>query len=73
MTTLFAGSKPARSEKAPNLRAMAGNVEIGAVWQRTSKDDTIYHLVRLDDPSFPAPIHANLVAVDAGYALVWAR
>jgi uncharacterized protein (DUF736 family) len=61
------------NEKAPNLRVMAGNVEIGAAWQRTSKDNTVYHSVKLDDPSFPAPIYANLVAVDEGYALVWSR
>ena len=42
-------------------------------WQRTSKDNTVYHSVKLDDPSFPAPIYANLVAVDEGYALVWSR
>jgi uncharacterized protein (DUF736 family) len=61
------------NEKAPNLRVLAGNVEIGAAWQRTSKDNTVYHSVKLDDPSFPAPIYANLVAADDGYALVWSR
>jgi uncharacterized protein (DUF736 family) len=66
-------TEPSQSEKAPNLRVLAGNVEIGAAWQRTSKENTIYHAVKLDDPSFPAPIYANLVAVDDGYALVWSR
>ena len=33
----------------------------------------VYHVVKLDDPSFPAPIFANLVEVDGGYALVWSR
>jgi uncharacterized protein (DUF736 family) len=33
----------------------------------------VYHSVKLDDPSFPAPIYANLVAVDEGYVLVWSR
>jgi uncharacterized protein (DUF736 family) len=51
----------------------ANNVEIGAAWKRTSKDNTLYHSVRLDDPSFPAPIFANLVPVDDTYALVWSR
>ena len=56
------------------MRVVVGNVEIGAAWQRTSKDNnTVYHSVKLDDPSFPAPIYANLVAVDDGYALVWSR
>jgi len=49
------------------------NVEIGAAWRRTSKDNTVYHSVNLDDPSFSAPIYANLVAVDDGYASVWSR
>ena len=48
-------------------------MEIGAAWQRTSKDNTAYHSVKLDDPSFPAPIFANLVEVESGYALVWSR
>jgi uncharacterized protein (DUF736 family) len=69
----FLPAEPSDNEKAPNLRVVAGNVEIGAAWQRTSKDNTVYHSVKLDDPSFPAPIYANLVAVDDGYALVWSR
>ena len=64
---------PRTNGKAPALRVLAGNVEIGAAWQRTSKENTVYHSVKLDDPSFPAPIFANLVAVDDGYALVWSR
>jgi uncharacterized protein (DUF736 family) len=69
----FLSAEPSENEKAPNLRVMAGNVEIGAAWQRTSKDNTVYHSVKLDDPSLSAPIYANLVAVDDGYALVWSR
>ena len=61
------------NDKAPDLRVLVGNVEIGAAWRRTSKENTEYHSVKLDDPSFPAPIYANLVAVDDGYALVWSR
>jgi hypothetical protein len=45
------------------LASKQGNIEIGAAWQRTSKDNTVYHSVKLDDPSFAAPIYANLVAV----------
>ena len=69
----FLLAEPSDNEKAPNLRVMFRDVEIGAAWQRTSKDNTVYHSVKLDDPSFPAPIYANLVAVDDGYALVWSR
>ena len=69
----FLPAEPSANEKAPNLRVMSGTVEIGAAWQRTSKDNAVYHSVKLDDPSFPAPIYANLVTVDDGYALVWSR
>ncbi len=63
------------NEKAPNLRVMAGNVEIGAAWQRTSRDNTVYHSVKLDDPSFPAPLYATLVKVDGddAFTLFWSR
>ncbi len=66
-------TEPSPNDKAPDLRVLAGNVEIGAAWKRTSKENTVYHSVKLDDPSFPAPIFANLVEVDGGYALVWSR
>jgi uncharacterized protein (DUF736 family) len=56
----FLPADPSENEKAPNLRVLAGNVEIGAAWQRTSKDNAVYHSVKLDDPSFPAPITPTL-------------
>jgi uncharacterized protein (DUF736 family) len=68
-------AEASQNEKAPNLRVLVGNVEIGAAWQRTSKENAAYHSVKLDDPSFPAPIFASLVAVEGGdgYALIWSR
>ena len=69
----FVPTEPSQNDKAPDLRVLAGNVELGAAWKRLSKDNTVYHSVKLDDPSFPAPIYANLVAVDDAYALVWSR
>jgi uncharacterized protein (DUF736 family) len=69
----FVPAEASSNEKAPALRVLAGSVEIGAAWKRTSKDNTAYHSVKLDDPSFPAPIFANLVEVEGGYALVWSR
>jgi uncharacterized protein (DUF736 family) len=66
-------AEASQNEKAPQLRVLVGNVEIGAAWQRTSKENVAYHSVKLDDPSFPAPIYANLVEVEGGYALVWSR
>ena len=69
----FIPAEPSQNDKAPDLRVLAGNIEIGAAWRRTSKENSVYHSVKLDDPSFPAPIFANLVEVDGGYALVWSR
>ncbi|WP_422631415.1 DUF736 domain-containing protein, partial [Pseudomonas proteolytica] len=56
------------------FRIFAGATEFGAAWKKTAREtDREYLSVKLDDPSFPAPIYANLVAVDDGYALVWSR
>jgi len=70
----FVPAEPSHNEKAPDLRVLAGdNFEIGAAWKRTSKENTAYHSVKLDDPSLPVPIYANLVEVEGHYALVWSR
>lgn len=61
------------SEKAPDFRVFAGNVEVGAAWSQTSKEDKPYLSVKLDDPSFPAAILCRLVNTDNGYVLVWNR
>ena len=62
------------NEKAPDLRVVIAGVEIGAAWRRTSKDDRVYHSVKLDDPSFTAPIYANLFEGEDGeHALIWSR
>jgi len=51
------------------------NVELGAAWQKRSEQDRDYLSVKLDDPSFPAPIYATLTEVDSedGYQLIWSR
>jgi uncharacterized protein (DUF736 family) len=69
----FVPAEASQNDKAPDLRVLSGSIEIGAAWKRTSKEGTVYHSVKLDDPSFPAPIFANLVEVETGYALVWSR
>jgi len=38
-----------------------GPVELGAAWEKVSNEGRDYLSVKLDDPSFPAPIHATLV------------
>lgn len=61
------------SDKAPDYRIFAGSTEFGAAWKRTSRENRDYLSVKLDDPSFPAPIYASLVDTDDGYALIWSR
>jgi uncharacterized protein (DUF736 family) len=71
---LIPSDPAATSEKAPDLRVFASGIEIGAAWSRTSKDDRAYHSVKLDDPSFTAPVYANLFEGEDGkYALIWSR
>jgi uncharacterized protein (DUF736 family) len=63
------------NDKAPDLRGYAGAIEIGAAWKRTARETgREFFSVKLDDPSFPAPVFANLVEIESGsYALVWSR
>ena len=71
---LIPSDPAATSDKAPDLRVIVSGVEIGAAWRRTSKEDRTYHSVKLDDPSFSAPIYANLFEGDDGeFALIWSR
>jgi len=63
------------SKNAPSFRLYAGDTELGAAWAKTSqKSGTEYHQVRIDDPSLPKPIFANLVVNrDGGFDLLWNR
>lgn len=68
--------KPAEksSDKAPDFRIFAGRAEIGAAWKKTSNEKRDYLSVRLDDPSLPAPILANLCEMENGdFDLIWSR
>ena len=68
--------KPAdkASDKAPDYRIFQGSVEFGAAWKTTSGEGHDYLSVKLDDPSFPAPIYASLVAgEDSEHMLIWSR
>lgn len=60
-------------EKAPDFRIFAGQTEFGAAWRKTSRENREYLSVKLDDPSFVAPIYASLVEAESGYSLIWAR
>lgn len=63
-----------RNDKAPDYRVVAGS-EFGAAWTKTSREGRQYLSVKLDDPSFPAPIYASLVEVEDGesFTLIWSR
>jgi uncharacterized protein (DUF736 family) len=64
------------NDKAPDYRIFAGTIEFGAAWKKTAKETGREYLsVKLDDPSFPAPIYASLVEVegDENLALIWSR
>lgn len=60
-------------EKSPDYRLFAGGSEIGAAWAVTGKSGTPYLSVRIDDPSFPAPINARLVTGEKAHSLIWNR
>jgi len=60
-------------EKSPDFRIFAGAIEIGAAWQAKSREDRPYLSVKLDDPSFNAPVWAGLVETDKGFVLLWNR
>lgn len=62
------------SEKAPDYRIFSGRAEIGAAWKKTSNEGREYLSMKLDDPSLPAPILANLFEMEDGeYELIWSR
>ena len=44
------------SSNAPSHRVFVGDVEIGAAWEKRTQDDRPYLSIKLDDPSFVAPI-----------------
>ena len=60
-------------DKAPDFRIFSGQTEFGAAWKKTSQQNRDYLSVKLDDPSFPAPIYASLVEIDGGHSLIWSR
>lgn len=63
------------SERGPDFRIFAGATEFGAAWKKTARETQREYLsVKLDDPSFPAPIYASLVAAeDESHNLIWSR
>lgn len=62
------------SGNAPSHRVFVGDAEVGAAWSKTSQDRRSYLSVKLDDPSFTAPVFAQLFAGEGDeHDLVWSR
>ncbi len=62
------------NDNAPSNRVFVGRAEIGAAWPKRSNEGRDYLSVKLDDPSFNAPIFANLFdGEDDTYNLIWSR
>ncbi len=63
------------NDNAPSHRVYVGKAEIGAAWSKRSNEGRDYLGLKLDDPSFTAPIFANLFDDEAGdtFSLIWSR
>lgn len=63
------------NDNAPSHRVFVGKVEIGAAWAKRSNEGRDYLGLKLDDPSFTAPIFANLFDDEGSetYSLIWSR
>ena len=63
------------NDNAPSHRVFVGMAEIGAAWSKRSNEGRDYLSLKLDDPSFTAPIFANLFDDEdgEGYTLIWSR
>jgi uncharacterized protein (DUF736 family) len=72
--SIVAESNPS-NDKAPSHRVFVGRAEIGAAWSKRSEEGRDYLSLKLDDPSFNAPIYANLFDDEGGegYTLLWSR
>jgi uncharacterized protein (DUF736 family) len=72
-----ASIKPVAKEgdKSPSYRVTASGVEFGACWTKAAKESGAEYLsVKLDDPSFTAPVYATLVHGEKDeHKLIWSR
>jgi len=63
------------NDAAPSHRLFVGRAEIGAAWAKKSAEGRDYLSVKIDDPSFNAPIFANLFDDEGAdtSTLIWSR
>lgn len=62
--------------KLPDLLAFSSGAEIGAGWAKQEGDRPVFYTLRLDDPSWPAPLNAALFQNkfrSGRFDLVWSR
>lgn len=61
-------------DRAPDYRVTAGTTELGVAWHRSGRERD-YLSLKLDDPSFPAPVFAHLLEPDdqGRCHLLWSR
>ncbi|MEN5279323.1 DUF736 domain-containing protein [Brucella sp. TWI432] len=65
-----------KGEFSPDYDIYKKSFVVGSAWRRKTLDTEKYYLsVKLDDPTFLAPIYARLLDKDerGKYALVWQR
>jgi uncharacterized protein (DUF736 family) len=60
---------------APAYRIFLGKSEVGGAWQKTAEASGRNYLsVKLDDPTFAAPVYASLLEQEDGtHNLIWSR
>ncbi len=82
ITTLSVQAKTVRivpedgrgSDNAPTHRVLVGEAEVGAAWAKRTNDGRPYLSLKIDDPSFIAPIFPQLFEGENGvFDLVWSR
>lgn len=61
------------SAKGPAYRVLVENNEVGAAWRAGDASGAVLNL-KLDDPAWPEPVSARLMAAEGGVLpLIWIR
>lgn len=64
---------PRVSAKGPDFIALVGDSEVGAAWRAGDASGALLN-IKLDDPSWPEPVNARLMAAEGGaLPLTWIR
>jgi len=61
--------KKKKTEKSPDYKVMAGQVEIGAAWNATSKKGNPYLSLKMEDPALPT--YGMLIEGKSGFVLAY--